>query len=269
LAFLRTIDERKLDCKDFTAHAITLTVRECPETGKDWHAIRKAFLMRMTRLGMIRGHWVTEWQRRGVPHLHGCLWLPSGVQKAEIVRHWLDLTADKHGALPKAQYILRITDALGWFKYLGKHAARGVSHYQRNSANIPEGWKTKTGRVWGHVGEWPLANPIKYKLESEGFYRFRRLARSWRIADARARAPSLIKKLHYSMPTACLMSPLEQFRASGAAYAIKSARSVLKCSELKLSNVRGVSEWVPGETSYLFLTFLLSEGHELSQRESA
>lgn len=266
LAFLRTIDERSLNSPDYMAHAITLTVRDCPDSADEWHRIRNAFLRRLKRLGMIRGHWVTEWQRRGVPHLHGCLWLPADVTKHEIINHWLDLTTEKYGSSLKAQYVLPITDAVGWFKYLSKHAARGVSHYQRNSANIPSGWQSKTGRVWGHVGDWPLAEPIKIMLDDDGFYRFRRLARGWRIADARSRSDSLLKKLLHKSPISVLLPPKLAFRSSGASFAIQSARTCLRCSELRLSNVRGVSEWIPGETSHKFLTYLLAAGHAVALR---
>jgi hypothetical protein len=268
LAFLRTIDERKLNDTGYTARAITLTLRDCPASADDWHRIRKAFLQRLTRLGMIRGHWVTEWQRRGVPHLHGCIWLPDDVTPVMIKRHWLQLTAHKYGASPKAQHVLIITDAVGWFKYLSKHAARGVAHYQRSAANIPEGWKTKTGRVWGHVGDWPLSDPLKIKLDDAGFYRFRRLARSWRVADARSREVSLIRKMIHVNPFAIAFSDSEKYTRSGAAHAVTSAKRALRCSDRSLSNVRGVSEWIPGATTLIFLTWMTSEGYAIALRET-
>jgi hypothetical protein len=268
LAFLRTIDERKLDKDGFRSLALTLTLRDCPETASDWHAIRNAFTRRLNRLGLLRGHWVTEWQRRGVPHLHGCVWLPETISKSAIIQHWLELTHEKYGSSPKAQYILPITDTVGWFKYLSKHAARGVSHYQRSSANIPEGWQSKTGRVWGHVGDWPTAEPIKITLESEGFYRFRRLCRAWRKADARARITPLLNKLKHTSPVSVLLDPAQQFRMCGASFAIRSARTALKCPDRSLSSVRGASEWISGETSHQFLTFLLCTGSAVALRST-
>ncbi|MFO5973161.1 hypothetical protein, partial [Pseudomonas aeruginosa] len=59
------------------AAALTPTVRDCPPTSDDWHRLLKAWAMRMQRAGMIRLHWVTEWQRRGVPHLHCAIWFPD------------------------------------------------------------------------------------------------------------------------------------------------------------------------------------------------
>ena len=47
--------------------ALTLTVRDCPPTADDWHRLRRAWEKRMVRAGMLRLHWVTEWQRREFP----------------------------------------------------------------------------------------------------------------------------------------------------------------------------------------------------------
>jgi hypothetical protein len=61
------------------------------------------------------------------------------------VREWLSLAA-AYGAGEVGQAVVPITGALGWSKYLSKHASRGVAHYQRQGT--PPGW-TKTGRLWG------------------------------------------------------------------------------------------------------------------------
>ena len=72
--------------------AFTSTVRDCPSV-EGWKKIRNAFLMRLRREGAIRIHWVTEWQRRGVPHLHGVVYFPEsiGADCAIPHRHWIDL----------------------------------------------------------------------------------------------------------------------------------------------------------------------------------
>ncbi|WP_425527867.1 rolling circle replication-associated protein, partial [Xylella fastidiosa] len=59
--------------------ALTLTVRDCPATAQEWQRMRRAWEKRMKRAGMIRVHWVTEWQRRGVPHLHCAIWFSGTV----------------------------------------------------------------------------------------------------------------------------------------------------------------------------------------------
>jgi len=269
LAFLRSVDERKIDATGYRSHAITLTLKDCPASAADWHKIRKAFVMRLNRLGMLRLHWVTEWQRRGVPHLHGCVWLPDTVSPSTIVSHWLALTSEPYGAQQRAQYVIDIKDMVGWLQYLAKHQARGVNHYQRSAAGLPSGWQKKTGRVWGHTGEWPLSDVLKLKLDDEGFYRLRRLCRQWRIADARSRAPMLLRKLAHNSPVSTLLDEKGKFRVSGASYAITSSRRCLKCSDRSISNVRGVSEWIPGHNTELFLSWLIAEGHGVAIREEA
>ena len=238
--FLYGIEERELHGDGF---AVTLTVRDCPPSGAKWHAMRRAWIMRMQRAGMQRLHWVTEWQRRGVPHLHGAIFFPAGVSISDVseiaISAWLEI-ASTFGVQRKAQYVLPITGVVGWFQYLSKHAARGVAHYQRNSANIPEGWKSKTGRMWGHVGDWPVRPSVRFSLQDQngdgGYFAYRRLARSWRFADARAK---------------------------GDRYRICSARSMLRCEDRALSRVRGISEWIPETVSMAMLANLASRGFDV------
>jgi len=243
-AFLRSAIETALPIDGsgahLTAYAFTLTLKHCPPTPDDWHKLRKAFLMRLKRLGLYRCHWVTEWQRRGVPHLHGAFWFPSvpGCDPTPVVvlRHWIDLTGELYGSLWEGQHFTGITDAVGWFKYLSKHASRGVRHYQRNPKNIPPEWSKKTGRVWGYTGDWPTAEPIKFELDDSGWFKMRRICRGWRKADA---------------------------RASGLAFRIRQARSMLSCSKPDLSRLRGVSEWIPEHVQLAALYLLRSEGCEI------
>ena len=143
VAFLRSIDETRLEAPDTVGLAFPLTVRDCPPTAKDWQALRRSWVKRLERRGLIRLHWVTEWQRRGVPHLHGCLWMPLlGDSAAHVFQSlfddWLALAAP-YGAGLRGQHVAPITDAVGWFQYMAKHMARGVSHYQRAAENIPPG----------------------------------------------------------------------------------------------------------------------------------
>ncbi|WP_229149984.1 hypothetical protein, partial [Alcanivorax sp. 1008] len=191
VAFLRSVEPSTLSGTPdapLLGLAVTLTLRDCPATSDDWHKLRRAFLKRLERIGLARCHWVTEWQRRGVPHLHGAFWFPGDVSdfaaiRSEVLLHWLAV-ADSHNVSIRAQHCALISDALGWFQYVAKHAARGVKHYQRSSDNIPEGWK-KTGRMWGHTGDWDTREPVQVDLPDPVYFRLRRLVRSWRVADAR------------------------------------------------------------------------------------
>lgn len=91
IAFLRSIDEKLLTG---TAVAITLTVKDCPETSDDWHKLRRSFELRLRRMGLIRMHWVIEWQRRGVPHLHCAAFFDDTCSDVpqRIISGWCDLT---------------------------------------------------------------------------------------------------------------------------------------------------------------------------------
>lgn len=235
--FLMSIQEDRLTGYGV---AFTLTLRDCPATAADWHRIRRAWEMRMVRAGMVRLHWVTEWQRRGVPHLHGAIWWPDAYDVSTIIDAWVAV-AGVYGASRRGQFARPIDGAVGWFQYLSKHAARGVKHYQRSVENVPAGWQKKTGRVWGKSGDWPVREAIRINLEDQhgdgGWFAFRRLVRSWRKADA---------------------------RAEGSARRIAQARSMLACRDQALSRVRGVSEWVPQDMTDAMLVNLATRGFRIT-----
>jgi hypothetical protein len=233
IKFLRSVT---LDELTGVGVAFTLTLKKCPPSGDEWHRLRRAFIKRLERAGMLRLHWVTEWQRRGVPHLHGVAYFPddSSAWQFDFIGHW-QAVAGTYGTSPNAQHTSFITDALGWLKYLSKHAARGVSHYQRSPESIPSGWK-KTGRVWGHTGSWPIRPAVKIKMEQVAFYRYRRMVKNMRIADA---------------------------RASGNRHRLESARSMLKCNDRTLSELRGVSEWQDQELSLRMVELLAMHGYQV------
>lgn len=227
-------------CQDLgpNGHSFTLTVRECPPTAEAWATLRRSFVKRLERLGLVRLHWLTEWQRRGVPHLHGCVWLPPEVPPFAIVHHWLAV-AEPYGASHRGQNTKPITDATGWLKYLAKHADRGVYNYQRAADSIPAGWSASTGRMWGHVGEWPLTAPQKLTIDLSGLYALRRIAQRWRLANARA-------------------EPDTSKRPSR----IRSARKMLHAATREISSVRGAAEWLPLSATRTALLYLAASGHE-------
>lgn len=242
-SFLRSVRLEKLSGLGF---AFTLTVKDCPSTSDEWHKLRSSFIKRLRRMGMVRGHWVTEWQRRGVPHLHGVAYFNLSTHDADfssqyiviysgIKDAWLEVSA-KFGSQRWGQNLKPITDALGWLQYLAKHASRGVSHYQRSSENIPAGWK-KTGRVWGKVGDWPTDEPIRLELSRRGYFHFRRLVRSWRKSQA---------------------------STSGDKFRIVTARKMLQDSDKHRCEVRGVSEWIPESLALHMLHFLASQGFTIT-----
>lgn len=249
---------RSIKPSDLTGYgyAFTLTVSKAPDTPKEWADLRRAFIKRLERLGAIRIHWLTEWQRRGVPHLHGSVYLPDdGVMVSfdglkmlvghpsaggAIDGHWLQLTSDKYGARRIGQHVMPIFDSLGWAKYIAKHSARGVSHYQRSAENIPPAWQSKTGRMWGYTGDWTIHAPMVFEFPSmRTYWRFRRVVRSWRIADARKQKD---------------------------ARRISSARQMLKHHNKDFSYMMGVSEWIPPDLSLDMLHHAAIDPEQITQK---
>ena len=165
--------------------ALTLTVRDLPPSSGDWTRTREALKKRLLRAGALRFQWLTEWQRRGVPHLHGAVFFPeaSGVGSEAITRHWLEVAAPWGPEAP-GQAVQALWGLPGWLRYQAKHSARGVRHYQR--ANVPEAWRDGTGRLWGVGGDWPVREHLA-EVDMRTFHRFRRLMRRWLVAEARGR----------------------------------------------------------------------------------
>ena len=239
--FLYSVDTEGLSG---AGYALTLTLRDCPPTSQAWTRLRKEWLDQIRASGLIiRTHWVVEWTRRKVPHLHCAVYVDPALTDPEVwallVGTWLKLAA-KYGSGPRGQHMNRIDGPVGWLEYLSKHASRGVGHYQRQGK--PAGWE-KTGRLWGHTGDWPIGEPVEVNLTRAEFYRFRRLVRSWRVADARdelRNAPDALARVQ-------------------ARKRIRSARRMLRVNDQDLSRVRGVSEWIPESVGFDLLLIAAGE----------
>lgn len=165
--------------------ALTLTVGFTPETSDDWHSLRKAFQERLKRRGFPQQQWLVEWTAKARPHLHMAVYGDGRLDVIALIE-WLDL-CEKRGwdVVAKAQHIERISGATGWLKYISKHSARGVTHYQRETP--PPGWE-KTGRLWGHWGDWPVELAVESTVSDRHFWRFRRLQVQYQRARMRADA---------------------------------------------------------------------------------
>lgn len=255
--WLYAVDDLGLDTDGEVGFALTLTMRDTPPSATALHALRRAWIERLRRRGLVRLHWVIEWQRRGVPHLHCAAYFDSAavhdLSGSVDVRamgpiaaaEWV-LIADDYGAQLHGQHVAPIDSAVGWAKYLSKHAARGVAHYQRQGK--PAGWES-TGRLWGHTGDWPVVEPNRLHLTMRGFHRYRRLVVAWRLADARAE----------------LVAATTPDQRRKAAQRVAYARRVLSSSDRRLSAVRGISEWIPPEVNDRLLELLAAEGHVVSE----
>jgi hypothetical protein len=234
--FLWSVDERELD--DGVGAALTLTVRVCPESAAEWTRMREAMVQRLRRMGLIRLHWLTEWQSRGVPHLHMAAWFERRPGYAysvyDLVEAWLAI-AGGHGAQFQGQHVTPVVDAVGWFKYLSKHAVRGLQHYQRSSENMPSSW-SKTGRMWGHGGDWPVVPELRIEFDNPAYYAFRRIVRGWRLAGA---------------------------RAAGDANRVRAARRMLRSKQEPLGRVRGPSEWCEESVTLTIVAHLAAMGYSV------
>ena len=153
---------------------------------------------------------------------------------------WLNVAAEFRPARI-SQMVTPITGPVGWLRYLSKHAARGVAHYQRQG--MPAGWE-KSGRLWGHGGAWPVAEPIEGVLTDRQFWQVRRMVRNFAVAAVRARALAAERRGDWTLAAV-------EWRRLGR------VRRLLSCNRRDLSAVRGVSDWVPGG---VFLAFALCAG---------
>jgi hypothetical protein len=222
-------------------YALTLTLRDLPADAPTFHRMRRAWEMRIKRQGATRVHWVIEWQRRGVPHLHCAVYFDAALapdaaaeSSLQAITAWLDI-ARPFGADFAGQDVKPIAGELGWMEYLSKHASRGVHHYQRQGK--PEGWET-TGRLWGHSGEWPSEVPMRFSLDRAGFYRYRRQVRAYRVAQA---------------------------VTEGDPAHIRYARKMLACPDARVSGYRGVGEWVDESVTLALMGWLAGDGHDVEQ----
>lgn len=171
--------------------ACSLTVRDVPASPQEWADLRNAFFHRLKRMGLIRFHWVTEWQMRGrygggpAPHLHGLLYFdePSEVMAEWVKKHWLDVTAHLK-TLSCSQEAKGVPKLSGWLQYLTKHGSRSIGNKQRLAGVLPDTWETG-GRLWGKGGDWPTRSTA-YVAQDSLFYAYRRLLRNHAKAEATA-----------------------------------------------------------------------------------
>lgn len=241
--WFHSVDGDQVDGRGF---ALSLTVRDCPETPADWARVRRAFLERLRRLGFLRVQWLTEFQERGVPHMHLALYFPRelAISPAVLVALWVEVAAEFGPGL-RSQSVQEITGLVGWLQYQGKHSSRGVKHYQR--ASVPAAWREGTGRLWGYLGEWPVREEV-IEVSTASFHRFRRLMRGWLLGRARVDLAAAAGPwpAHWNVERAIK-------RERAALRRVGYLGRMLKCSHRELSPVRGVGEWCPESTAHKLL----------------
>ena len=248
---------QSIDLEQVTGHGFfyTLTLRDLPPSSADWGRMIKAWLCWLRDHGVARFHWVIEFQRRGVPHLHVvAYWDTADDPLAPFlaVDHWLKLSAP-YGSLPIGQSVVHCDQRVELLRYMAKHSARSVEHYQRRRGDMPEGWQT-TGRLWGASRSWPTSTEA-FEVNERAFWLLRRLTRSYRIAQARKR---LARARRSGDPSACV----------AARRSLTSSRSCLRCPNRAHSRVRPLALWIPEGVSWAFLGLLLDDPASDVERSS-
>lgn len=266
------------DAIDGEAAFVTLTMPKqqmADVSSEQFHRWLNAWLVYMRRRGMRHYYWILEFQASGNPHLHVIVWLSdwrtggakrgyehhtwfgeAGVlEQYKALAQWVKmLNADGVAAKVDAQNFqlvelgkssnvdgVRLESATPerLLMYLAKHAARGVAHYQRQISNMPDDWKYRSGRVWGHDGKLPLREQLDYECSYEVFWAYRRLVRRWVCANASK------------------MTDDDKRRRS-----ITSARRMLRCSRPDVSPYRGMSAWIPETVAKQLMACISNEGGE-------
>lgn len=227
--WLQQVDPSGLD--GLYGYAITLTIRDIPSP-EEWQQMRSGWLRKVKKLGALLGHWVVELQRRGAPHIHAALYFDRSltcVEEWQIIQAWLKYSASFRSN-SSSQDIREIEgDGTGWAKYQAKHSARSVYHYQRSE--IPPNWE-KTGRLWGHFGDWPLRE-VEYIVTSKALYELRRLIKRYAISDARKEPDPIRRKKR-----------------------LRACKKLLRGEHCGLSGMR---EWVPESVQYKMLEWITSQ----------
>ena len=213
---------------------LTLTLRDLPPTSADWTRLVSAFLKRMRRTGIARYHWVVEFQRRGVPHLHVVAYWeqsPSEILGHDPVGHWLAV-AEPFGADPKGQEMRWCDQRVELLAYMAKHSARTADHYQRARMALPVGWHS-VGRLWGasSAGSWPTST-LTFDFNDTAFYRLRRLYRGYVRSKASTRL-------------AIAQGTGDGRQVEKAVLGMVHARRLLKCNDRLHSRIRPLGTWMP------------------------
>ena len=185
--FHMSIDWSKVERESGGLLAFTLTVRDLP-SADDWKANLLRFVKRLQYHLHVRCFlWLVEWQKRGVPHIHGLVVMVGHAQIdrlrlfTDLPGAWLDIWPE---ARRGAQHCQLVDDRLGWEEYMSSHMMRSIRHYQRKG--MPDGWSA-TGRMWGKRGAWDVQEPIKRTMSDQDFVLLGRRVRRYQVAKLRVR----------------------------------------------------------------------------------
>ena len=170
--FLFSVDAANLSAYSGWSFTLTLGKQSLPSPSQ-FHRLIDNLKRYLKDNGASFGHWLIEWQRRGVPHLHGVYFASAGVrcdQRDFVIAWWLRHPLIRStGAQIFGQDMKLIFNAVGWLGYLDKHGSRGIQNYQRSPDNIPAAWQGSTGRMWGRFGRWPLHEAREINFEAQSY----------------------------------------------------------------------------------------------------
>lgn len=247
--------------------SFTLTVKDCPSSSSDWSRLRSNFIKRLFRDQCIRLQWLTEWQERGVPHLHGVAYFENQFPPSRLIDHWLDLTSVDYSSSRLAQDSKPINNVLGWLDYLAKHSARSSIHYQRSPENVPVGW-LKTGRMWGYRGSWDKRSSLSFEVEPSAYYIYRRISRKIQIANARQRlndVAKLLRSLDIQYHDDLTIYSRNIHKYIEYKRSLSRTRGLSKCSDRDLSHMRGLSTWINQDHSIQIINYIAHMGYKVFQ----
>jgi hypothetical protein len=249
--FLKSVTVAELDGDGF---AVTLSVGAVIPSPAAFRSMFKAWVRALRRMGLVRLHWVIEWQRRGAPHLHVAAYFRFGSsgpdRGSELVGLWVKAAGACTGATGAGQHVTAISEPLAWLQYVAKHASRGAAMYQRSKAAVPLSWRGRTGRLWGKFGDWPQGPVIRLNIEGGrgdgGYYALRRIVKGWRLADARADPSRKRRRVR-----------------------VRLARRLFQNSNELLSRVMGPAEWLDLDSMLRAVDSLVVRGYSVSDYVSA
>lgn len=252
MRFLWSVDTAAID--HLKGYAFTWTVKSCPATPVEFaKALKKALeeLKRGSRFGPPAEliHWVIEWQRRGVPHVHGVVYFTpkndcwsrdhNGVSWG-MINHikgvWLKWSQPWE-SFALGQHVHFVYDSVGWSEYVAKHASRGAKHYQRSSKSLPTSWQGDTGRMWGKRGDWPVDPPTKVF-----FLRREPDANDIALAKSLNADPVSLRTLYDPRGYAAFRRLVRSYEVSRSRFELQAARSRLLPEQTPLRSASVLSE---------------------------
>jgi hypothetical protein len=154
-----------------------------PRDGRTVHAQLRRFLKRWKRQwGMAVGVWKLEFQRRGAPHLHLFLSMPSDISLPEL-RQWVARRWWRIVGSGDPDHLRAGTGVERWdgtpTRYAWKYAKGDPK--KEHQHQVPDGFHS-VGRWWGFIDLAPRW--ITIDLTGPAFVHARRALRKWRRATS-------------------------------------------------------------------------------------